>query len=58
VRKPYIYLAIACFVLAVVIFVFASGARRIYSGGFFALLGIVNVVAARKKVSGPGREGD
>jgi hypothetical protein len=38
-----LYVAIVCFVAAIVIFVFASGARRIYSGAFFALLGAVNI---------------
>jgi hypothetical protein len=44
-----LYLAIACFVLAVVIFVFASGGPRIYSGGFFTILRVVNVILARKR---------
>lgn len=41
--------AIVCFALAIIIFVFSSGARQIYSGGFFTILGIVNVIAAMKK---------
>ncbi len=49
--KIQLLLAIACLILAVVIFVFADGARRIYSGGFFALVGVVNLLMAMKKKS-------
>ena len=48
-KRLHTYAAVTCFALALVIFVFASGARRIYSGGFFTVLGIVNVLAATKK---------
>ena len=48
-KKLNVYVAIACFALAIVIFVFASGARRIYSGGFFTVVGAVNVAVAMKK---------
>jgi len=41
-------LSIVSFVLAIIIFVFASGARRIYSGLFFALLGIAIIVNAKR----------
>lgn len=40
-------LGIAFLVLAVVVFVLADGARRWYSGGFFALLGIILLLNAR-----------
>ena len=40
-------LGIACLVLAVVILVFADGARRWYSGAFFAVLGVVLLLNAR-----------
>ena len=40
-----------CLVLAAVIFVFAEGARRIYAGSFFALLGVVTLVNARRSGS-------
>ena len=46
-KKPLI-LGIICLVVAAGIFVFADGARRIYSGGFFALLGLVLVASARR----------
>jgi len=44
-----LFIAIACLILAIVIFAFADGTKRIYSGGFFALLGIVNLLMATKK---------
>ena len=37
---------ILCIALAVVIFVFAEGLRRWYSGIFFALIGIVAILGA------------
>lgn len=48
-KRLNIYVAIVCFVLAIVIFLLASGMRRIYSGGFFTVLGVVNVAAAVRK---------
>lgn len=42
-----ILLSIVFFILAIVIFVFASGARRVYSGVFFTLLGIAILVSAK-----------
>ena len=33
-------------VLAVIVFVFAGGLRRYYSGGFFAVIGTVTLVNA------------
>jgi cell division protein FtsW (lipid II flippase) len=33
--------AIACFVLAILIFIFADGYRRLYSGIFFVVIGAV-----------------
>jgi hypothetical protein len=44
--------AVACFALAAVILVFADGARRIYAGGFFVVLGIVMLVNARRRGRG------
>ena len=49
--KIQILIAVACLILAIAIFAFADGARRIYSGGFFALVGIVNLYMATKKKS-------
>ena len=37
---------IVCIVLAVMVFVFADGLRRWYSGIFFALIGTVMLVSA------------
>jgi hypothetical protein len=52
-----VYVAIACFTLAMVIFVFGSGGARIYSGGFFTILGIVNLVAAKGRAGRGKNEG-
>jgi len=49
--KIQLILATACVILAIVIFVFAEGARRIYSGGFFALMGLVTLYMATRKKS-------
>jgi hypothetical protein len=49
--KIKLLLAIACLILAIVIFVFAEGARRVYSGGVFALIGLVSLYLATKKKS-------
>jgi hypothetical protein len=37
-----------CVVLAIVILVFAEGLRRWYSGLFFALIGVLSLVNARR----------
>jgi hypothetical protein len=42
-------IAIVFLILAIVVFAFAGGARRIYSGGFFALIGVVMLFIALKK---------
>ena len=47
-------ISIICLALAAVIFVFADGARRIYAGLFFAMLGIVTLVSAKR--AGLGRK--
>lgn len=47
-KKVNIITAIVCLAVAIVIFAFADGARRIYSGGFFTVLGAVNLVIAMK----------
>lgn len=41
-----LWLGIICLGLAVAVFVFAEGLRRWYSGGFFAVMGIVMLVNA------------
>lgn len=40
--------AIVCFVAAALIFVFAEGYRRIYSGVFFVVLGVVLLRSFRR----------
>jgi hypothetical protein len=52
-KKVHIAAAIVGIALAIAIFVFADGARRYYSGGFFAVVGIVNIIAALKGRSRP-----
>jgi hypothetical protein len=39
---------ILCCVLAVIIFIFADGLRRWYSGIFFALIGVVTLLQAAR----------
>ena len=48
-KKMPLTLGIACLALAAVIFVFAGGVRRVYSGIFFAVIGVVSVVNAMRK---------
>ncbi len=48
-------IAVVCLALAAVIFVFADGARRIYAGLFFAILGIVTLVNAMRAGSGASK---
>jgi hypothetical protein len=43
-----IYLAVAFFAVAVIIFASTDGPRRIYSSGLFAVLGVVLLVNARR----------
>ena len=40
-QKTYFFVGIICLITAVLIFIFADGFRRIYSGLFFILLGLV-----------------
>ena len=42
-------LAIASFILAIVVFIYGGGARSIYGGVFFVLIGIVLLTNARRK---------
>lgn len=46
-KKISLVAGIACFVLALIIFIFASGLRRFYSGLFFVVIGVVMVWNAR-----------
>jgi hypothetical protein len=47
--KLQILIAIFSLMLAILIFTFTEGARIIYRGGFFALLGISNLLMTAKK---------
>jgi peptidoglycan/LPS O-acetylase OafA/YrhL len=53
--KMYLVLGILFIVLAVIIFVFADGLRRWYSGIFFAIIGTVILVNALRKRRGRGQ---
>jgi len=44
-----------CFALAAAILLFADGARRIYAGIFFAMLGVVMFVNAKRAGSGENK---
>ena len=46
--KMAFFVGILCIVVAVVVFVFADGPRRWYSGIFFAFLGTVMLVNANR----------
>ena len=43
-KKTPLIISLACLALAIVIFVFAEGARAVYSGLFFAMLAVVAFV--------------
>jgi len=47
-RKTPLFLGIISFVLAVVIFLFGKGARRMYSGIFFVIIGVAIMANARR----------
>jgi hypothetical protein len=47
-RKTSLLSAVACFAVAAVILVFADGARRVYAGAFFLMLGVVVLVNAKR----------
>jgi len=51
----YLVLGILFIVLAVIIFVFADGLRRWYSGIFFAMIGTVILVNTLRKRRGRGQ---
>ena len=48
-RKLPLVLAILSFLGAIIVFVFVDGARSIYSGVFFAVIGVVFLVNARRE---------
>ena len=45
-NKVTLVIGLLCFVAAVIIFVFADGLRRYYSGIFFAIVGTVMMINA------------
>jgi hypothetical protein len=49
VQKLPLIVGVAGLALAAVIFVVASGRRRVYSGAFFLMLGVVTLANARRK---------
>lgn len=53
-NRTQLVIGVICLGLAAVIFVLAEGARRIYAGSFFALLGVVMLVNAKRSGSGGG----
>jgi len=48
-KKLPLYTAVGCFLIALIIILFASGLKVIYSSGFFIILGIVLLVNAKGK---------
>jgi hypothetical protein len=50
--KTQLAIGVICLALAAVIFVFAEGARRIYSGAFFTVIGVVMLLNAKWGRSG------
>ena len=51
-KRSQLVLGLACLALAIVIFVFADGLRRFYSGGFFLLMAVVLLLASRRTATG------
>jgi hypothetical protein len=53
-KLPFVF-SIASFLLAVIIFALSSGARSIYSGLFFTVLGVVfllNAIRGKGRIAG------
>ncbi len=48
-KKYPLFIGIVCLILAAIIFIYSSGARRIYSGLLFTLIGIVQIFVAFRK---------
>lgn len=46
--KKQVLTGIFALIVAAIIFVFADGAKKYYSGGFFVIIGIVNLCMAAK----------
>lgn len=53
--KTQLVIGVICLALAAVIFVFAEGARRIYSGAFFTVIGVVMLLNAKWGRSGANK---
>ena len=47
-RRLPLVLAILSFLVAIIVFIFVDGARSIYRGVFFAVIGVVLLVNARR----------
>jgi hypothetical protein len=50
-RMSSLVLGLVFLILAVVIFIFADGPRRFYSGGFFLILAVFLLVSSRKRAA-------
>jgi uncharacterized membrane protein len=50
VNKFKLFFGVCCIVLAIVIFVYGSGLRVVYSGGFFTLIGLYAIYTAVKNI--------
>ncbi len=52
-KRSSLVIGLIFLVLAVVIFIFADGLRRYYSGGFFLMLAVFLIWSSRRKTSDP-----
>jgi len=48
-RKAHLILSMVSFALSILVFLLADGARSIYSGVFFIVIGVVLLVNARQR---------
>ena len=53
-KKSSLVFGLVCLALAIVIFVFADGLKRFYSGGFFLMIAVVIFLASRRIAAGTG----
>ena len=53
--KTSVIFAVICFALAALILVFGDGARRVYAGAFFVMLGAIMLVKARRSAHKHGQ---
>jgi hypothetical protein len=52
VNRKQLIVGVISLALATVIVIFTDGARRLYAGAFFALLGVVTLVSAKRSGAG------